>query len=106
MLFRSLKERQVASPCIRLSMAIEKDLLHVRIEDNGGGVSIHPPERIFDLSYRDGSHTGMGVGLALAKRLMEEKLHGRITVRNGPQGAVFTLTLPVRQSNKPFCTAS
>jgi len=47
---------------------------------------------------RDREHGGAGIGLAIAKALVEAQ-HGRITASSrGPRtGTTFTVTLPVRQ---------
>ncbi|MGB9110255.1 MAG: ATP-binding protein, partial [Telluria sp.] len=74
----------------------------IRISDNGIGIDAAMLPRIFDLFTQvDGaierSQGGLGVGLALARRLAE--MHGgHIGAESaGPNaGAVFTLTLPVQ----------
>jgi len=78
--------------------------LHARGEDSGGHVVITiadngpgiPPgalSRVFDLFYATKS-SGTGVGLAMAKRLVERQ-GGTIEAHNAPGGgAVFTIQLP------------
>ncbi len=74
--------------------------LTLRVEDDGPGV---PPELlpgVFD-PFRQGRpprarrHDGLGLGLAIAKRLVE--LHaGTVSAENlTPHGAAFTVTLPI-----------
>jgi PAS domain S-box-containing protein len=91
---------------IGISAAIEDDgprgaTLRLAIADTGIGISPDMQPRIFDLFTQDRaasarSHGGLGIGLALARRLVE--MHsGRIEARSdGPgRGSVFTIHLPV-----------
>jgi signal transduction histidine kinase/CheY-like chemotaxis protein len=80
----------------------------VRVRDTGQGVAPDRLEAIFDL-FTQGSGPaapslgGLGIGLALARRLVE--LHGGTLTASsaGPgRGATFTATLPTRPaSNRP-----
>ncbi|MBN9668998.1 sensor histidine kinase [Roseibium aggregatum] len=67
----------------------------VRVADNGPGITEDQRERIFDpfFSTKPGSE-GMGLGLAISMRLVED-LGGSLSVGvNAPKGAVFELKLP------------
>jgi PAS domain S-box-containing protein len=86
---------------IDLSAAREGDEAVIRVRDTGVGI---PPEvlpRIFDLfmqveGSRDRSQGGLGIGLALARRLVE--LHGgqMSAASAGPgQGSEFVIRLPL-----------
>ena len=68
----------------------------IQIKDNGGGIPEDVMEHIFDEFYttkRLGE--GTGLGLHLAKKIIEES-HGQIATRNNPDfgGAEFTIWLP------------
>lgn len=74
---------------------------HVIIEvaDTGPGISPEEQEKIFDLLYRSprerNLHKGMGIGLAVSKRLAE--CHGGSLTVNSVfgQGSTFRLSLPL-----------
>jgi signal transduction histidine kinase len=72
----------------------------VRVEDTGIGIAEQDLSRIFEEFTQVGAASrdteGTGLGLALARRLVE--LHGgRIAVASTPgAGSIFTFTLPVR----------
>lgn len=75
----------------------DKSLL-IRVSDNGIGISDSDKEKIFDRFYRvDKARTrqsgGFGLGLALAKQIVET-LNGDISVKdNQPEGTVFQVKL-------------
>ena len=76
--------------------------VQVAVQDTGPGISPADQERIFEEFQQVGQsalqqHEGTGLGLALAKKLVE--LHGgRIWVESAPgAGSTFTVTLPLRQ---------
>lgn len=74
--------------------------LEIKVIDTGIGIPSDRIEKIFDRFYQvDGSHTreqeGTGIGLSLAKELIE--LHkGKISVESEPgKGSIFTISLPL-----------
>jgi len=78
-------------------------LLALTIADSGVGITPEMLPRVFDLFSQDRavtgrSHAGLGIGLALARRLMEMQ-GGTIDARSdGPgHGSVFTIRLPVSE---------
>lgn len=68
------------------------------VKDTGIGIAAEDQERIFakftQVGPREGAHRGVGLGLALAKELVQ--LHGgRIWVESAPgQGSCFYFTIP------------
>jgi len=67
---------------------------YIIVKDNGGGISIEQKEKIFQ-SYFTSNHLSKsrGLGLYIAKTLIEDSLKGQISVTNDKQGAVFTISL-------------
>ena len=67
----------------------------ITVSDNGSGVPPEQRRRIFQAFRRlDGNRPGLGIGLSIARRIVQ--LHGgRIKVEDAPDGgAAFTFTLP------------
>ncbi len=63
------------------------------IADRGPGIAPGMVERIFE-PYVSTKETGLGMGLAICRRIVEDH-GGEISVRNGSDGgAVFTVRLP------------
>ena len=87
---------------IPLLMRILKDEVEFRVRDNGQGISAELLPRIFDLFMQADISTrrrasGLGVGLALVKKLTE--LHGgsvQVSSAGPDQGSEFVVRLPRR----------
>ena len=70
----------------------------IELKDSGPGIPPGDLNRIFDPFFTSKKPMGMGVGLAICHGIVEEH-HGMISAQNAPDGgAVFTITLPLRQA--------
>ena len=68
----------------------------VTLRDNGGGVDEHLLERIFEPFVTTKAATDCsGLGLYLARVIVEEHLHGELRAANEADGAAFTMVLPL-----------
>ena len=88
--------------CVRLSAQAVDQKIEIRVEDTGPGIPPKERSRIFDRFYRMDSarnrkQGGFGLGLAIAKQIVE--LHnGTVKAANRQdEGAIFTVTLPRKQ---------
>ena len=78
----------------------EKPEVEISVHDRGPGVPPKEARSIFEPYYRsvsanDSTVSGSGLGLNLAKRMVQG-MGGRLTLRSVPgQGSVFTIHLPV-----------
>jgi signal transduction histidine kinase len=92
---------------VTVSAAVGGDRVSVRVRDTGVGIAPEVLPRIFDLFTQvdrslNRSQGGLGVGLALVRRLVE--LHGgTVAARSdGPgTGAEFTVELPLAPADQP-----
>ncbi len=100
----------VESPRVEVTAQLDRDRVIVRVADNGRGIAPRYHEKIFDLFEQlepqgsvSGQGTGVhplsdvgtGVGLSLARRIVE--VHGgeiRVESAGDGTGAVFSFTLP------------
>ena len=75
----------------------EEDAVHVSVQDAGAGVPEGTGERVFEPFYST-KPGGMGMGLSIARSIVEG--HGGIIwARNTPgHGATFHLTLPLARA--------
>jgi CheY-like chemotaxis protein len=87
---------------VRIAARRSDDTLELRVTDSGIGIPADQLPKVFDLFANSGDSTrqakegGLGLGLALARRLME--MHGgTIDARSAGRGrgTEFTLTLPL-----------
>jgi signal transduction histidine kinase len=77
---------------IRLSAVRRADDVVIAVADDGPGV---PPElrsRVFDPGFST-KKSGWGIGLSLAKRIVEENHGGRLVLASAEQGATFEIIL-------------
>ncbi len=81
---------------IRISFQItEEERLHIRVEDNGGGIPEKIKERVFDPYFTTKENReSMGMGLYVSKNLVEKKLSGSLRFENSESGAAFTVEIP------------
>jgi signal transduction histidine kinase len=81
--------------------APERSCIEIRISDEGPGVALEDRKRIFDAYVQVGEESragGLGLGLAICKRLVEAH-GGSISVGDGSDGgSSFAFTLPVSES--------
>jgi signal transduction histidine kinase len=63
------------------------------IEDNGGGIPEEIIDKIFDSYFTTKGEAGTGIGLNLAKMIVEDSLSGNIRAENTNSGAKFYITL-------------
>lgn len=86
---------------LQLTSTIEKNEWIIRVIDHGIGIEEQQKKEIFDRFYRgDQSRNrktgGYGIGLAIAKWIVEAH-HGKITVSDSePKGTTFTVSLPLK----------
>ena len=62
----------------------------ITIEDDGGGIKEENFKKIFERFYKSPDSKGFGIGLAMAKSIVEAN-NGDISVINGKDGAIFKI---------------
>jgi len=89
-----LKERKVVGGKVLVSVASAAGKLRVSVRDNGGGINDEVRHKIFD-PYFTTKECGIGIGLYLAKIIVEKHMGGQIEARNLDGGAEFVIACPV-----------
>jgi signal transduction histidine kinase len=93
----AVKYRGDAPPVVRGSARRHDGGWEITVQDNGIGIDARDHERIFGMFRRlhsDGRYEGTGVGLALAKRIVERSDgHIRVDSREG-EGSRFVVWFP------------
>jgi light-regulated signal transduction histidine kinase (bacteriophytochrome) len=86
---------------VRVSAVTQGKWVRVSVQDNGLGIDMQHAERVFGIFERLhplGTYDGNGMGLALAKRIVEHH-SGKIWIDSGPTGgATVSLTLLAAQA--------
>jgi signal transduction histidine kinase len=86
---------------IELALRIDNGLALLSVRDDGAGIPQEMLSRVFDLFVQleptlERSHGGLGIGLALVRRLVS--MHGGTVTAASPGeglGSVFTVALPL-----------
>jgi two-component system, OmpR family, sensor histidine kinase BaeS len=88
---------------VDVTATAEHNLLTIIVSDSGDGIAAEHLPHVFERFYRadaarDRDHGGAGIGLSIAKALIEAH-RGHITASsNGPgTGTTFTITVPIGQ---------
>jgi C4-dicarboxylate-specific signal transduction histidine kinase len=80
---------------IDIRASVDNDRIVIRVADSGAGISPRDMDHVFDAFFTRKKKMGMGVGLAICHRIIEDH-NGSIAVRNHPdRGAEFIIRLPV-----------
>jgi len=88
----AFKERKTANPQLEIKAFAEDKEAIVTITDNGGGIPDNTIGNIFDLYFttREASG-GTGIGLYMAKNIIEKHMEGHLRVSNVEDGAQFRI---------------
>jgi PAS domain S-box-containing protein len=77
---------------ITVTISKENGRSVVTVADNAGGIPEEVMDRIFDPYFTTkGPDKGTGIGLYMAKTIIEKNMGGRLTVRNAAGGAEFRI---------------
>ena len=87
-----LKNADNRQTCDKIVLSSYKNPLYTSliIEDNGGGIEKENMKKIFKRFYKTPDSNGFGIGLAMAKTIVE-KNKGEISVSNTKEGARFEI---------------
>lgn len=88
---KAFKLNHIKDPFLQINIIKEDDFLIIKISDNAGGIKVSPIENIFKQDITDSLSTGLG--LFLAKSILNMKLNGGISAKNIDGGACFIISL-------------
>jgi signal transduction histidine kinase len=91
----NVTEQAVGQIEVRLERRAETETVELSVTDNGRGMAPEEQARVFDPGYTT-KPRGWGLGLALAKRIVEEYHGGRIYIRRSApgEGSTFVIAFP------------
>lgn len=82
---------------LNIEISQNKNNIIVKFKDNAGGISDEIMEHLFDPFKGTKESSGMGVGLSIAKKIINDQHNSTIKAYNEDNGAVFEIIL----KNKP-----
>lgn len=87
-----LSQKESGSIAIRLK--VTGKITRLSIQDNGGGIKITPIDKIFEpyVTTKE-QNEGTGIGLYMAKLIIEKSMKGKLKVQNKDDGALFTIEI-------------
>jgi two-component system sensor histidine kinase BaeS len=90
---------------VTISALIEGEEMLIRVRDNGSGIDPDEQQKVFEPFYRGNQgrrfKQGMGLGLSIARDLIEAH-GGRISLESTPgEGSIFTIHLPLLNVAQP-----
>jgi signal transduction histidine kinase len=81
-----------SDPCIKMRVFSESGKSVVTIADNAGGIPVEIIERIFEPYFTTKEQgKGTGIGLYMAKNIVEKSMNGSLTAQNCAAGAEFRI---------------
>lgn len=90
----ALLEKQVQDPRIRISIQQQESRSVLTVSDNGGGIPQQILPQIFEpYVTTKGPGQGTGIGLYMAKTMIERNMGGTLTAHNTAEGAEFRIVL-------------
>lgn len=89
-----LLERKVTHPKVIFSIKKGKEYTVIHIEDNAGGIQLEDINIVFEPYYTTKYESqGTGIGLHIAKTMIEKNMNGYLSVHNTNNGACFTIKI-------------
>ena len=79
---------------VRTEFDPQREMIRLTVSDNGPGIPTEHAQRVFEPFYSTKGQGGTGLGLAVAKKIVEEH-HGKINVKSAlGEGTTFEIQLP------------
>ena len=95
----ALETREINKKKIYITIHEKSDTLWLEINDNARGIALEHLEKIFNPYYTTKNKSGgTGLGLYIAKIIIEHNMGGGLYAANTAEGACFTLKIPTNLS--------
>jgi ABC-type nitrate/sulfonate/bicarbonate transport system substrate-binding protein/nitrogen-specific signal transduction histidine kinase len=89
------EQRKTESPIIHIHLYQLNNSIHIDISDNGGGIKVKPLDRIFKPGYSNKNSSDSGLGLYIARNIIEDNYQGQLNATTTEDGATFHISIPV-----------
>jgi len=95
-----LIDKKIEHAKIDIFVSADDAGVKVYVEDNGGGIKEEVIGKVFDSYFTTKSDgEGTGIGLYMAKTIVEKSMDGKLEVENSDTGARFIIRLPESKEN-------
>ncbi len=98
----NFESKAIQEPKIDIVIKEDEGTIILSVCDNGTGINEMDMKHIFDPYFTTKfTKEGTGLGLYMAKMMIENSMHGQLHVRNQNDGACFEIIIP---SRRKICT--
>jgi len=95
----AFREKKVEKPRLNIKGIAEGNMAVVTVTDNAGGICEENIASIFDMNFTTKeSSGGTGIGLYMAKNIIERHMGGELKAENISDGAQFSIRLCIAES--------
>ena len=99
-----LKEKSIEQGHISIILCCQDNQGLIKISDNGGGIYTEPIDSIFEAYFTTKFDVnGTGIGLHIAKNIIEDRMKGSLNVENIEGGSCFSMKIPFSDEGKKEC---
>lgn len=93
--FDAVLERPAGQRRVSITAELaETDMVRIRVEDSGPGLSSEKVTRLFE-AFQSSKSSGLGLGLAISRAIAQA--HGGDLAAVAAEGGMFVLTLPIEE---------
>ncbi|MDD2759074.1 MAG: PAS domain S-box protein [Methylomonas sp.] len=93
-------ERHIRNGKVIIDLEQQGDYVVISVSDNAGGIEEEILSKIFD-PYFTTKPEGLGLGLYMSMLTVRHSMQGRIEVKNGSDGAIFSVFIPKIVTQEP-----
>ena len=90
----AFKDKNIDNKKITVAVEQNTDTLLIEITDNAGGIEKRNLQRVFEPYFSTKSKNGTGLGLYMCKTIINEHLHGKISLQSDTNGTKVAIELP------------
>ncbi|MEA1915441.1 MAG: PAS domain S-box protein [Campylobacterota bacterium] len=91
----AFKRNSVSDPLLDISLSQTQKEVIIQVVDNAGGIKNEIIDRVFDPYFSTKNKAGRGMGLYMAKNIIENHLKGKITIECEEDFTLATILLPI-----------
>jgi len=92
-----MDKNNITKGSINILLKSQNNNAIIALSDNGMGIKTDIIESIFNPYYSTKSNlNGTGIGLYVAKNIIESRMNGKISVENTKTGCCFSMSLPLK----------